>query len=93
MGHGGLAAAMRRELPSTSAGDFLFRGFAGLSDAPVIDGIELSPRGQFYNQAIRNFWQKVKARSEGLLAMTNSELFGLEACVAGETAHHRTANL
>jgi hypothetical protein len=94
MGHDGPAAAMRRELPSISDGDFLFRGFAGLSDAPVIDGIEPSSRGHYYNQEVRKFWQKVKARREGSLSITNSQLFGLAACAAGEeTKRHRMANL
>ena len=94
MFHDGPAAAMRRELPSTSDGDVLFRGFASFSEAPFIHGIELSPRGHYYNQAIREFWQKVKARRERSLAMTNSELFGLTACATGaETTRHRMANL
>jgi hypothetical protein len=88
MCHDGPAGAVRRDAQSTSAGDMLFRGFAGYSEAPVIDGIEPSPRGRYYNQAIREFRQKVKARSEGQLPVTNSELFGL---AAEETAHDRMA--
>jgi hypothetical protein len=91
MGHGGPAGVIRRDAQSASVGDLLFRGFTSYSEAPVIDGIEPSLRGQYFDQAIEEFRQKVKARSEGQLPVTNSQLFGLAA--GEETARNRIARL
>ncbi|THY13930.1 hypothetical protein D6D00_09988 [Aureobasidium pullulans] len=73
----GPPTAMINELPSLTDGDWLFRGFAGLSGAPTIEGLAVTPRAKFYDQAIGRFWQKVKARGAGGVRGTNNDLFGL----------------
>ncbi|KAB8068834.1 FAD/NAD(P)-binding domain-containing protein [Aspergillus leporis] len=60
--HGGPAATVLQELPSLSDSDWLFRGFMGFSDAPVLEAIDLTARGQFYDRAIQGFWKRLKAR-------------------------------
>lgn len=76
--HGGPAAAILRELPSLTDGDWLLRGIMGLADAPVVHGIELSARGYFYDEAVEKVREKVQARQRGTLSVSNSGLFGLE---------------
>jgi hypothetical protein len=34
----------------------------GFSDAPVLEAIDLTARGQFYDRAIQGFWKRLKAR-------------------------------
>lgn len=73
----GPPTAVINELPTLTDGDWLFRGFAGLSGAPTIEGLAMTPRAVFYDQALGKFWQKVKSRqSEGTWG-TNNELFGI----------------
>ncbi|KAM5367380.1 hypothetical protein ACJZ2D_010025 [Fusarium nematophilum] len=76
--HSGPPEAVLKELPSLSDGDWLFRGFMGLADAPVLHGIPLTDRGRMYQQAVEALRTKAKARQREGLKLTNSALFGLE---------------
>ncbi|CAI7641997.1 unnamed protein product [Penicillium viridicatum] len=76
--HDGPAAAVRDELPCLTDGDWLFRGFMGLADSPVIAVLPLSSRGKFFGKAVEQFWNRVRARQNSGLNMTNSDLFGIE---------------
>lgn len=73
LGHGGLARAVRHELPSLTDGDWLFRGFMGFSGAPVLAALPLSPRGEFYQRAVDQFQQRSESKG-----VSRSELFGIE---------------
>lgn len=79
LGHDGSAAAVRQELPSLTDGDWLFRGFMGFSDSPVLAGVPLSCRGEFFNQAVELFQERFRARQSGELKVSNSGLFGIQA--------------
>ncbi|KAF3386931.1 FAD-dependent monooxygenase bik2 [Penicillium rolfsii] len=79
LSHSGPAAAVREELPSLTDGDWLFRGFMGLSGSPVIDALPVSPRGKFFGQAVEKFWKRVQARKASGSKSSNLELFHLEA--------------
>ncbi|KAJ5948876.1 hypothetical protein N7454_002183 [Penicillium verhagenii] len=76
--HDGPAAAVRKELPSLTDGDWLFRGFMGLADSPVLDALPLSSRGEFFTQAVDQFWKRVRARQASDLKTSNSDLFGID---------------
>lgn len=78
LGHDGPAAVIRRELTSLTDGDWLFRGFVGFADAPVLRGLPLSSKGKFYEQAVEQFQKRVKARLTGGRGISNSVLFGIE---------------
>jgi FAD dependent monooxygenase len=75
--HGGPAEAILKELPTLTDGDWLFRGFMGLADAPVLDDMPLSSRGLIYQQAVESLRKKAMARQKGELKATNLALFGL----------------
>lgn len=75
---GGPAAAVREELPTLSDGDWLFRGFMGLSESPVLHALPLSPRGKFYGEALEKFWKPVQTRQASGFKSSNLELFDLE---------------
>ncbi|THC96949.1 hypothetical protein EYZ11_003557 [Aspergillus tanneri] len=78
LAHDGPAAALRHELPSLTDGDWLFRGFMGLADAPVLAGIPLSQHGLLYQQAVDQFRKRVRARENEGLNISNMELFDTE---------------
>lgn len=60
--YSGPAAAILKRLPSLSDSDWLFQGFLGFSDAPVLEAVEQTPKGQFYNLAVQSFKEGLKAR-------------------------------
>jgi len=76
--HSGPAAAVREELPTLNDGDWLFRGFMGLSESPVLHALPLSPRGKFYGEALEKFWKRVQTRQASGFKSSNLELFDLE---------------
>ncbi len=76
--HPGPAAAVLRELPALSDGDWLLRGFLAFSSAPVIDGLPLTARAQYYQRECEAFMQRFKARERGDLKLSNSVLMGIE---------------
>ncbi|CAJ0552559.1 Ff.00g006370.m01.CDS01 [Fusarium sp. VM40] len=75
--HNGPAEAILKELPTLTDGDWLFRGFMGLADAPVLDDMPLSSRGLMYQKAVESLRNKAIARQKGELKATNLALFGL----------------
>ncbi|KAF2650610.1 FAD/NAD(P)-binding domain-containing protein [Lophiostoma macrostomum CBS 122681] len=75
--HGGPAAAVLRELPTLTDADWLFRGFASLLDAPVLDGFPLTARGKFLEEAMATFKRRSRTRAEGSLKCSNEQLVGL----------------
>ena len=75
--HDGPAAAIVEELPSLSDGDWLFRGFMGLAQSPVLDGIPLSSCSLRFQAAMQKFMQKFKAQQAGELSCSNNGLFDL----------------
>ncbi|KAM3547598.1 hypothetical protein MY1884_009509 [Beauveria asiatica] len=77
--HSGPAAAIRDELPTLNDGDWLFRGFMGMSDSPVIDTLPLSSRGNMFGEAMEKFWERVQARQGSNSKMSNMALFDLES--------------
>lgn len=76
--HSGPAAAVQEEVPSLTDGDWLFRGFMGLSEFPVLDALPLSPRGKFFGKALEKFWKRVRARQASSSQTSILELFDLE---------------
>ncbi|OAA50981.1 FAD-dependent monooxygenase [Beauveria brongniartii RCEF 3172] len=77
--HSGPAAAIRDELPTLNDGDWLFRGFMGMSDSPVIDTLPLSWRGKMFGEAMEKFWERVRARQGSNSKTSNMALFDLES--------------
>lgn len=75
--HGGPAAAVLQELPGLRDGDWLFRGFAGFADAPVLEMLEVTRRGRFYDWAIGDFRKKLAARQGGAGGGDNAALFDI----------------
>ncbi|KAM0545989.1 hypothetical protein ACHAPJ_011101 [Fusarium lateritium] len=75
--HSGPAEAILKELPTLTDGDWLFRGFMGFADAPVLDDIPLTIRGLKYQEAVDAIRNKAIARQKGEFKATNSALFGL----------------
>jgi FAD dependent monooxygenase len=75
--HSGPAEAIRKELPALTDGDWLFRGFMGLADAPVLDDVPLTSRGLMFQQAVKSLRKKAMDRQKGKLKATNMALFGL----------------
>lgn len=70
--HEGPAAVEFQNLPNLTDGDWLFRAFMGFSNAPMLNDLPLSSRGDFYNEALASFWQRFKTGK-----YSNSELFGV----------------
>ncbi|RGP80702.1 bikaverin cluster-monooxygenase [Fusarium longipes] len=75
--HDGPAEAIVKELPTLTDGDWLFRGFMGLADAPVLDHIPLTSRGLMYQKAVESLRKRAIARQKGGLKISNLDLFGL----------------
>ncbi|KAL2863145.1 FAD-dependent oxidoreductase [Aspergillus lucknowensis] len=75
----GPAAAIRDELPSLRDWDWLFRGFMGFAESPVLEGVPLSSKGLFYQQAVEQFQKRVRARQTGGEDISIAALMGMEA--------------
>lgn len=79
LGHDGPAASIRDELPSLMDWDWLFRGFMGFSESPVLDGLPLSSKGKFYQQSVEQFQKRVRARQNAAESISTAALFGMES--------------
>jgi FAD dependent monooxygenase len=72
MPNGDATSAAFQELPRLTDADWLFRGFMGFVGAPSLNGIPLTKKGKFFDEALSSFEQKF-ARHE----LSNAELFGM----------------
>ncbi|KAM7190933.1 hypothetical protein V8F33_009166 [Rhypophila sp. PSN 637] len=65
------AAAVQEELPMLCDGDWLVRGFLGFSGAPFLEGVPLTARGRYYQEACQGFLENLAT------SVSNSILMGL----------------
>jgi FAD dependent monooxygenase len=54
-----------KDIMDISEDEFLLRAFMGLSNAPVLNDVELTARGQFYSTAVEAVKQEMKRRLNG----------------------------
>lgn len=54
--------AVLKDILNLSEDEFLLRAFMGLSNAPVLNDVELTARGQFYSTAVEAVKQEMKKR-------------------------------
>ncbi|KAH6957228.1 FAD-dependent monooxygenase [Fusarium avenaceum] len=57
--------AVLKDILNLSEDEFLLRAFMGLSNAPVLNDVELTARGQFYSTAVEAVKQEMKKRLNG----------------------------
>ncbi|KAH6654440.1 hypothetical protein BKA67DRAFT_565173 [Truncatella angustata] len=67
--HEGPAAVQPQELPTLTDADWLFRGFMGLSDAQIFEGIPLSNQGVVLQRGNEQFQAKITRTEEWFLGV------------------------
>jgi hypothetical protein len=77
MCHDGLADAVLKELPTLTDGEWSFRGFAGLSEAPVVNNLPRSSRAHQYEHTMAEFCEKMKDARISSPKLSNVEPFGI----------------